>query len=375
MDPHRSTLWSAASFRPYTRADREALISSITYQRTFPLSAPGAFTSEEVPHATTSSLSLFNVSLVFNQSDPGLTHIIITSVVCSSVAILTTIYRLFIRRSRLWTDDGCAIFSTCILLLQVASVFLHAETDSGMKRSTRIAAYYMIAITFYAIIWSARLSILFSIIRIDPNRRFLPGVALIFLGACLILIAQLLWVCESKPQWRDTVTPQCPLSRQVVIFQLISDVVSDTILIVAPLQLLWHLEDRGLRRRLCIIFSTCIITTIVSFVHVAMILTGGGPKVLVAAVVEDCISLIVCNIPIVVTASLRMCQSDTHRSPASSSFLRFATYVRTDGRGTDNINIASTTLGDLSIDWGQKGCSHYESRRTRDESGPSQPRE
>ncbi|KAJ7089746.1 hypothetical protein B0H15DRAFT_270113 [Mycena belliarum] len=263
---------------------------------------------------------------------------IVTSVVCSSVAILTTIYRLFIRRARLWTDDGCAIFSTCILLLQVASTFMHA--NSGMKSSTRIATYYMIVITFYAIIWSARLSILFSILRIDPSglrRRFLLGVALVFFGALLILIAQLFWVCERKPEWKDAVTPQCPLSRQVIIFQLVSDVISDSTLIIVPLQLLWHLEDKGLRRRLCIIFSTCIVTTIVSFVHVAMILTGGGAKVLVTAVVEDCISLIVCNIPIVVTAGLRRCQNDMHQYPTSSSFLRFDTYIRTDGRGTDDI--------------------------------------
>ncbi|KAJ7746744.1 hypothetical protein DFH07DRAFT_924236 [Mycena maculata] len=289
----------------------------------------------------------------------ALTRIIITSVICSSIATLTTMYRLVIRRSRLWIDDGCAIFSTCILLLQVASVFLHADMDPGMKRSTRIAAYYLIATSFYATIWSARLSILFSVIRIDPNgarRRFLLGVAFVFLGTCLILIAQLFWTCEPKPQWKDDATPQCPLGRQVVIFQLISDVVSDTSLLVAPLQLLWHLEDRSLRRRLCVIFSTCIVTTIASLVHAVLILTGGGPKVLVAAVVEDCVSLIVCNIPIVVTASLHLCR-DTRTSPASSSFLRFATDNQTDGR--------ADPIGDISIDWlPRKGFIQHDSGGT-----------
>ncbi|KAJ6624870.1 hypothetical protein B0H10DRAFT_680622 [Mycena sp. CBHHK59/15] len=259
-----------------------------------------------------------------DESD-ALIHITITSVVCSSAAILTTLYRLYIRRSRLWTDDACAIVSTCIVLLQVASVLLHAKSDD-IKRSTRIAAYYVIVVTFYAIIWSARLSILFSIMRIDPNgmrHRFLLGIALLFFVACLILIAQLFWVCERAPLWKDKATPQCPLSWQVVIFQLISDVLSDTLLIVVPLQLFWHLEDNCLRRRLCVIFSTCIITTIVSLVHAVLILTRGGPKVLVAAVVEDCISLIVCNIPIVVTASIHLCGSGAPPSPIASSF-RFA---------------------------------------------------
>ncbi|KAJ7777300.1 hypothetical protein B0H16DRAFT_1712320 [Mycena metata] len=280
-------------------------------------------------------------------------HPTVTSVICSSVAILTTIRRLLIRRSRLWADDGCAIFSTCILVLQVASVFLHADMackyiiahlfnfgiapnlhyPASMNRSTRIAAYYLIAITFYSIIWSVRLSILFSIIRVDPNgtrRRFLLGVALVFGGTCLILIGQLFWVCErTENPWKDSATPQCPLSRQVVILQLVSDVVSDTILIVAPLQLLVYLEDNVLRRRLCIIFSMCTITTIVSLVHAVLILTGGGPDVLVAAVVEDSISLIVCNLPIVVTASMHVCSDETQTSP-TSSVMQFATNVRAE---------------------------------------------
>ncbi|KAJ7493361.1 hypothetical protein B0H11DRAFT_959951 [Mycena galericulata] len=259
--------------------------------------------------------------MAVNENNP-LTQITTTSVICSSIAVLTTIYRLVIRRARLWTDDGCAIFSTCILLLQVASVFLHADMHASMKRSTRVAAYYLMYLLGFglsssskrplqsyhfllhylvssfpfvsekqtlSVRRSARLSILFSIIRIDPNgtrRRILLGVAFVFLSICLVLIAQLFWVCERKHGWKDAATPQCPLSRQVVIFQLISDVLSDTIIIVAPLQLLWHLEDKALRRRLCFIFSTCIVTTIVSLVHAALILTGGGPKVLVAAVVE-----------------------------------------------------------------------------------------
>jgi hypothetical protein len=50
--------------------------------------------------------------------------------------------------------------------------------------------------------------------------------------------------------------------------------------------LLSGLEDKVLRRRLMVIFSTCIITTIVSLVHAAYILTMGGVKVVIAAIVE-----------------------------------------------------------------------------------------
>jgi hypothetical protein len=66
----------------------------------------------------------------------------------------------------------------------------------------------------------------------------------------------------------------------------IADVIADTLLILAPLKLLSGLTDPVLRRRLVIIFSTCIVTTIVSLVHAALIILDGGVKVLIAAIVE-----------------------------------------------------------------------------------------
>lgn len=66
----------------------------------------------------------------------------------------------------------------------------------------------------------------------------------------------------------------------------VADVIADLILIIAPLKLLSGLEDKGLRHRLMVIFSTCIVTTIVSLVHAVYILKLGGTKVVVAALVE-----------------------------------------------------------------------------------------
>lgn len=70
-----------------------------------------------------------------------------------------------------------------------------------------------------------------------------------------------------------------------------ADIISDLILVTVPLHLIRGLQDKGLRRRLTMIFSTSIVTTIVSLVHAAYILTLGGPKVLIAAIVEVRFSL------------------------------------------------------------------------------------
>lgn len=242
-----------------------------------------------------------------NLKDP-LVQMKITDVVCSAAAILSTIYRLILRRNRLWWDDGWAVFSLLALIIQIASVWMHVSNPADLSPVNRVAAYYLLATSFYAVIWSARLSILYSVIRLDPSphrRKILLYIAAGYMTVTVILLCQLFWICEPENMgnhWKDLRNPQCTLNKQVAICQLVSDIIADLILILAPVKLFSELGDRKLRVRLVMIFSTCIVTTIVSLVHATYILTLGGPKVLIAALVEDCMSLFVCNVPVVATA-------------------------------------------------------------------------
>ncbi|KAI0313400.1 hypothetical protein OF83DRAFT_537700 [Amylostereum chailletii] len=241
----------------------------------------------------------------------------ITESVCGFVAIGATGSRLWIRRERFWWDDAWAAFSMLNLFVQIAGVFMHVDDPHDLSKLNRVAAYYLIATTFYAIIWSARLSILFSILRIDPDqhwRRRLKFIAALFVAALLFFLAQLLWVCERQPHWKDRPSPQCPLTMDVAICQLVSDVIADLLLITLPLRLIRSIRETALRRRLIVIFSTSIVTTIVSLVHASFILTTGGIDVVLAAFVEDCMSLTVANLPVVATALLRLLPARTSRS-------------------------------------------------------------
>lgn len=101
---------------------------------------------------------------------------------------------------------------------------MHVEHPLDLSRLDRIAAYYLMAMTFYAVIWTARLSILFSIIRIDPDpimRRRLSWLAFVFVAAICFFFAQLFWVCEDIHGWKNKPSPQCPLPKQVAICQLV----------------------------------------------------------------------------------------------------------------------------------------------------------
>ncbi|GJE88828.1 hypothetical protein PsYK624_049150 [Phanerochaete sordida] len=239
----------------------------------------------------------------------SLVQLKITSAICSAFAIVITSYRLWLRRDRYWWDDACAFLSMIFLFLQIVSVFMHVPDPRVLTHMDNIAAYYIMAATFYCIIWTARLAILYSVIRIDPNprtRMYLHRVGIIFIVVLLVMIAQLFWVCEPMPEWKHKASPQCPLDKQVAICQLVTDVLSDLLLIAAPLRLIQKMSAvDGTRSRLMIIFSTSIVTTIVSLVHAAFIFKDAGIKVVIAAIVEDTFSLIVCNLPVVVTAFLR----------------------------------------------------------------------
>jgi hypothetical protein len=153
-----------------------------------------------------------------------------------------TLLRLWLRRDRYWWDDAWAFFSFLwydphslpisrfqplfsSLIAQFGGVFMHVEHPSDLSKLNRIAAYYLMAVTFYCVIWSARISILFSIIRIDPDpvkRRRSMWLAALFVGAIGFFLAQLFWTCETIHNgWKNKPSPQCPLPKQVAICQLV----------------------------------------------------------------------------------------------------------------------------------------------------------
>ncbi|EKM51748.1 uncharacterized protein PHACADRAFT_262067 [Phanerochaete carnosa HHB-10118-sp] len=275
----------------------------------------------------------------------------ITSAICSAFATGITCYRLWLRRDRYWWDDAGAFLSMIFLFLQVASVFMHVPDPRVLTHTDNIAAYYIMAATFYSIIWTARLAILYSVIRIDPNprtRMYLHRIGIIFIVVLMVMIAQLFWVCEPMPEWKHELSPQCPLDHQVAICQLVTDVFSDLLLIAAPLRLIQQMSAvDSTRRRLMIIFSTSIVTTIVSLVHAAFIFEDAGIKVVIAAIVEDTFSLIVCSLPVVVTAIMRKAgkpEEETDYTKQSTFGWKAAT------RRTGTMGTTATTASDTAMD-------------------------
>ncbi|KAJ6457014.1 hypothetical protein C8R47DRAFT_185371 [Mycena vitilis] len=227
-------------------------------------------------------------------------------------ACLVTYFRFYVRYSRgkLWWDDFWVLVSTMCAIVFVAASMLHVQDPASLPQHVKISVYYMCAQFFYAVVWTARISILFTVMRLcffGKLRRLLFWMAVLFFFTWAILFAQVWWVCERQPDWKELPTPQCALGLDVAIAQLITDVISDIMLIAAPTRLLWRARlQRSLKVRLLAVFATTAIGTIVSLYHAYCVIRFGGIPEFLAATVQLSISLLVANLSVIVAVIYRL---------------------------------------------------------------------
>lgn len=290
-------------------------------------------------------------------SGPTIAQTEVVNVVLPLVAIAVTSFRLYcrVRQGRLWIDDLWATFAMIFILALLIVDWLYLQDYDKIPQGARIALYYMVCQFFYAVVWCSRISILLTVVRLTvPGtlRRVLTYTTMIFVITWAVLFAQVWWTCESEPSWKTQPRPQCNLGRNVAIAQIITDVLGDSILILAPFRLIYKVRLTTAQKiRILTIFSTSAITTIVSLAHAYYVLSEGGLKEAVAAMVESSVSLIVANLSVVVAFLLRMSAEDDSSSPAPwklSSIITFGSQPRrrhfSDPLATTMIGVETTTI-------------------------------
>jgi len=250
----------------------------------------------------------------------------VVATLCGSVAICTTALRLYYRWSRghLGYDDAWAGFSLFCVSFLIAGAWI--RSDPSLSNEQRVIGYYMLQSAFTCVLWSARMSILFSIMRIIPYlmllRRYSYGGAALFAAMWIVMIVQKVYVCETHSAWKSNPKAQCVLGKSVGIVELCTDVTADIILIILPVRLLWDISISPSRRKLLItIFSASIITTVVSIVHTSYELGPDRNAEGIAAHVEANTSLIICNLSVLVTWLVRVIQhgEDLESGPSDNS--------------------------------------------------------
>jgi hypothetical protein len=144
------------------------------------------------------------------------------------------------------------------------------------------------------------MSMLYSVIRIIPPMKLLHRIA--YFSAVLFglmwagLLIQKLYICANDQAWELLPAPQCHLGESVGIVELVSkyiithwpprcaedllqtaDFISDGVLVVIPLRLLWGVNmPRHMRKLLFSIFSASILVTVVSIIHAVYLLGPSG---------------------------------------------------------------------------------------------------
>lgn len=267
----------------------------------------------------------------------GLSEFKYSSLALFLVAAIVTLVRLvvfrFVRQKQWWWDDFFALLGLICLAVFVPAAFLMSE-GPHIPRHLRVASFYMVGGLFYSTIWCARLSIVFTVIRIAPwpsQIKVLLGVAGFFVLQWALLIAQMFWICEkTDPAWKNHEYAQCVLGEAVGITQVATETISDFILVIAPLWILKGVRvSSWLRIRLIAIFSCSMMTTIAGVIHAVMVLKKPGALEAVMGAVENCVALSVCNLPVLIPAIVAREREKNEGTRTGLSFGRETTYLST----------------------------------------------
>ncbi|KAG2747541.1 hypothetical protein P692DRAFT_20834567 [Suillus brevipes Sb2] len=288
-----------------------------------------------------------------SSSGPTLAQTEVVEIVITIIATVVTSFRLYVRvrQRRLWIDDAWATLGMIFDFTLLVALCLYLQDFEKYPQGVRVALYYISAQSFYIAVWSSRLSILFTIVRLTvPGtffRRVLITTAIIFGIVWALLFSQLWWICENIPGWKTQPRPQCNLGRTVAITQIITDVLGDSVLIFTPFCLIYRVRlSRGQKVRVLSVFSASAITTVVSLIHAYYIFSGGGIRVIMTAIVEASISLIVANLSVVVAFIFHLnAEDDAPSSP--TPIITFGSLPRK--RARDPLAMTFTDAGTTAV--------------------------
>lgn len=228
---------------------------------------------------------------------------------------------------------------------------------------------------YYCTIWAARLSIIFTVVRIAPwasQKRIMLVVGLVLFLQWVLLMVQLFWVCEKgDTAWKDAPFALCPIGIRVAITQAVSkcslacwsdqsvskllflsslaETFSDVLLIIAPLWILRNVRvTSNVRFRLVSVFACSIATSIVGLVHAVLVIRVPGVWEAIAGALEAAVALAVCNLSVIVPAIARLFGGDAEKYEESRDYA--TTTIGGSGGSKNTRNLNNTMLSTFKVD-------------------------
>ncbi|KAG1779441.1 hypothetical protein EV702DRAFT_966250 [Suillus placidus] len=241
----------------------------------------------------------------------------VVGLVSHSIAIICTIFRLVYRgwMRHFWWEDAWAAFALIADVVCLACIWLDRAISCDMGPHNCFYHCSVVRSTAHSVIFltdwfrAARMSVIFSIIsvanhsgsKIHKQITYLIAVSFVCMWAALL--AQKISICEFH---------SCHMGKPVALSLLITDVIADVSLVAAPLYLL---KDVGLSRSRKILvqsaFGASLLITAITITHSILLLKVHTTNTLIFAHVKAALSLIICNLLVIVTFLYRVCSKDS----------------------------------------------------------------
>ncbi|KAG1748221.1 hypothetical protein EDB19DRAFT_1630413, partial [Suillus lakei] len=233
--------------------------------------------------------------------------------VSHSIAIFSTIFRLTYRgwMHRLWWEDAWAAFALVGDVVCLACIWLDRRITC--EYSTLHSYTYCIHNVTFLTHWyrAARMSVIFSIIRITNHsglkmhKQITYLIAVSFACMWAALLTHRLTLCAFY---------SCRMGKSVALSLLITDVVADISLVAVPLHL-WRNVGLSRGRKILILsaFSASLLITAITIPHSIVLLKvhNIGATSVILAHVKTALSLVICNLLVIVTFVYRVYWKET----------------------------------------------------------------
>ncbi|KAG1779436.1 hypothetical protein EV702DRAFT_101428 [Suillus placidus] len=273
------------------------------------------------------SLRLFSCYVMFQS---WTTNLEVIAATFHGVAVVCTVLRLSYRYyvARLWWEDMWAALSLAFDLICFVCTFLTRPVVINPPVANRV--FWLVSIAFSCVLWSARASILCSLIRVaNPEgglRHVVCGTGISFIIMFIGIVAQHIYICEHY---------ECSIPDFVVITQLIADIFSDGMLVALPLLMLRRIRLPKSQKILVLLsFSAAIFISAATILHSAVLFGPDSTGIIVFGHVKVAISLIVCDLLVLVTLAYRVCGFGDIDRPHNSEAMVF-TSVDLEQLGAD----------------------------------------
>ncbi|KAF8879469.1 hypothetical protein BD779DRAFT_1446876, partial [Infundibulicybe gibba] len=197
-------------------------------------------------------------------------------------------------------------------------------------------------------------SLALAIARIFPPRRtirqFAMGMAWSFGLLGIMILLGMTISCGYDTSWHDSPEVQCDLPKAMGLIAFCAGLISDTLLVVTPLRILWRMKLPDEQRRLILAGFAASVWTSISVGVCFIIMFGPDSTGLSRRIIRPLlghamasVSLMVCNAMVIVTYMYRLVRSDKDLERSISEAVSnnddmppLATVILTDPASSDN---------------------------------------